>query len=276
MRQIGLHIRFLGSFSEVASRAIELEIPLFQCFLVLKSTGTLVVFDDADVRRFNELRSQYFGNLYVHGSYWINLASAQHTTHRALLREVSLARRLGFTHIVIHPGSANGGGGTRQEGIAVLAQTLNRLFRQDLGIQFVLENAAHGALSVGGDLTDFALLLSKLEQPHKLLFCIDTAHAYAYGYDISDDVQRSLFIDLLEATIGIDNIALIHLNDTHEACGSKIDKHAIIGSGRIGEDALKAFCLHEKLAHIPLIMELPVVPPEEEVAMLVKVRGWHE
>ncbi|HML19250.1 MAG TPA: endonuclease IV, partial [Candidatus Dependentiae bacterium] len=76
-------------------------------------------------------------------------------------------------------------------------------------------------------------------------------------------------------SIGIKNISLLHLNDTNQPCGSRIDKHALIGEGEIGEEALKQFVLDERLSHIPIILELPVLPEEQEDAMLQKIRTWH-
>ena len=137
-----------------------------------------------------------------------------------------------------------------------------------------MENTAHGNMSVGSDLQDFHQLLQKLDHPEKISFCIDTSHAHAFGYDIADITKHGEFIDLLDELIGLERIVLIHLNDTKEKCGSLIDRHDIVGQGKLGDSVLKHFIAQPRLAHIPVLMELPVLPEQEEIALLRKVISW--
>ena len=274
MRGIGIHIRCVDSLLEVADRAQALQVPFFQSFLISKTTGRILWQEPAVLEQFALLRREHFEHLYIHGSYWINLASVISNDHKALTRELSLGKRLGYTHMVLHAGSAKGGSHKR-DGIDAVARALNKLFKHEHEIKIILENSAHAGLSVGGDLQDFAAILLKLDQPEKLSFCIDTAHAYAYGYDIVTAASREAFIQMLTTTLGSDRISLIHLNDTNEKLGSRVDRHQAIGAGRIGQEALKAFCLDPALETIPLLLELPVLTMQEEQEMLTLVRGWH-
>ncbi|BDC34355.1 hypothetical protein Noda2021_03130 [Candidatus Dependentiae bacterium Noda2021] len=127
---------------------------------------------------------------------------------------------------------------------------------------------------MGGDLNDFKILLEQLERPEKLYFCLDTAHAYSYGYDISTDIEQERFIELVDKTMGLSQLALIHLNDTTEKKGSKIDRHAIPGKGNIGQESLKSFVNKKELAHLPLLLELPVLPLDEESAIVDIIKQW--
>ena len=106
------------------------------------------------------------------------------------------------------------------------------------------------------------------------MFKYDTAHAYSYGYDVAQSESQQAFINFLDATIGIERIKLIHLNDTVEQLGSFIDRHGIMGQGNIGEHALKNFAMHPALCTIPLLMELPELSIEQELLILEKVRSW--
>jgi deoxyribonuclease-4 len=155
-----------------------------------------------------------------------------------------------------------------------LARTLNTITKHEHDIIFVLENTVHTNKSVGSDLQDFYHLKQKLEFPERIAFCIDTAHAHAYGYNIIDMQQN--FIDLIDQTMGISNLALIHLNDAMHERGSHIDKHAPLGKGCIGENALKSFALHPSLSSVPLILELPILSESQEHAALKKVKYWHQ
>jgi deoxyribonuclease-4 len=266
-----VHIRLTGSIVEVALKAKQYNVRFFQCFFVLQATGKLAHFSTKEIQEFVQLRRTYFDQLYLHGSYWINLASSYNAGIASLERELAYAKQLEFTHIILHPGSAKGFK-TRLDGIDILAHHLNQLLKKERDIQFVLENTAHGNVSVGSDITDFAVLLQKMEEPERLAFCIDTSHAFAYGYDIVNDLDG--FIDLLDKTIGINTIVVIHMNDTKEKLGSHIDRHAIPGEGLIGDYALRRFIMHPRMQHIPVLMELPVLTEEKELEILHKVNEW--
>ncbi len=275
MRAIGLHLRLTSSLSDLIKKALRLRLSCFQCFFISQATGRFIKLDNQDVKSFLTLRRTHFDALYVHASYWINLSNIYRIRHPILERELALAKRLEFTHIILHPGSAKGAI-HKQEGIDALARTLNAVLKKERTIQIVLENTAHGALSIGGDMHDFKLLLGKLDYPERIAFCIDTSHAYSFGYDIANDKGRAAFINVLEQTIGFDNIALIHLNDTREQLGSKIDKHYMVGKGNIGKEALKKFILYPRLMAVPLLMEPPILSAEEETAIVKEIVSWHK
>jgi apurinic endonuclease APN1 len=175
--------------------------------------------------------------------------------------------------MIVHPGSAKGAD-DRLQGVDALARALNIVIRKKYGIKLVLENTAHGNFAIGSDITDFKLLLEKLDKPDEIAFCIDTAHAYSYGYDIVDATARDEFIRLLDATIGLSRIHMIHLNDTYEKLGSKLDRHQIIGQGSLGDDTLKAFIYDARLRTLPIIMELPALEEKQEQEILDRVRRW--
>ncbi len=273
MRKIGLHLRFDGSLLALARKAQLLQLPFFQCFLMNSDGDHLLQPSEQEVREFLQLR-QYFEAVYVHGSYWINLAGKTHGGGlRALQRELRLAKQLEFSHMVLHPGYAKGFA-TKQQGIGLLARTLNDVLKKEHDVTFVLENTAHGGLSIGGDIQDFALLREYLDHPEKIEFCIDTAHAHSYGYDLINEASREAFIAELDAAIGLDAINLIHLNDTSEPIGSKIDKHQLIGQGLMGEAALKNFALHSKVMKNYLLLEPPLITAEQELQVLEMLRSW--
>jgi len=275
LRVIGLHLRLTSTLTALIEKAIRLELPLFQSFLVVQESGKLLVPDAQDVQTFIALRQKYFKDVFMHGSYWINVANIRMNRHYNLQRELKLAHQLEYSHIILHPGSAKGAQ-LKSEGIDAVARVLNKIFSKTPHIRIVLENGAHGNLTVGSDLEDFKTILEKLKFPDSISFCIDTAHAHSYGYDLSSMSAQEVFIDILEETIGIERIALLHLNDTKQIRGSKVDKHEIIGDGVIGDEALKQFVLNPRIAHIPLIMELPELSEEEEYKVLDKVRAWHK
>jgi len=242
-------------------------------FFVPQETGKLISASDQEIDTFVKKYRPRYGKLYCHASYWVNLSSLKSNGFLQLRREIAFARRLEFTHIIIHAGTAKGGV-EKSEGIDSLAYALNMLFKYEKGIEILVENGCHRKLAIGSDILDFKVLLEKIDRPERLNFCIDTAHAYSFGYDIAMQKGQEDFIALLQSAIGIDRIKLIHLNDTQEQLGSYLDRHAVIGKGTIGEKALKTFALHPQLKHIPLLLELPEIGIQEELEILNKVRGW--
>ncbi len=274
MREIGLHLRLHNSLQAIVERAKQMDMPIFQFFFTCQSNKSLIEIDTVLKKRFCQWRRDYFTSVFVHGSYFINLASLKYNAVPLLQRELELAKQLSCSHLILHPGSA-AGGKNKQEGIDTLVRAINQVTKHEKEITLILENTAHGNKSVGSDISDFRLILEKIDKPERIAFCVDTAHAFSYGYNIVDSQKRDDFISLLERNIGIERIALIHLNDTDQSCGSRIDKHAMLGSGKIGQEALKKFVLDERLKHIPLILELPLLSEVEEDLMLCKVKEWH-
>lgn len=271
--RVGVHIRMRSSLRELLQRVDSLELPFFQCFFVPQESGKLIPVIQEDVYEFLKIRRARFNDLFCHVSYWVNLSSLGNNGFAQLRREITFAKRLEFTHFVLHAGTAKGAL-DRTQGIEALATALNYLFNREQDITVLLENTCHGNLAVGSDILDFKLLLEKLDKPERISFCIDTAHAYSFGYDIATVSGQEKFINLLQTTIGIERIKLIHLNDTTEKLGSRIDRHSIIGQGTIGEAVLKYFVMHPSLQHIPLLLELPDLPIEDELLILNKVRTW--
>lgn len=276
MRNVGLHMRLEHSLKALAEKVVNFGLSSFQCFLVNKS-GYCIFVDNHDLKNFLHFRRTYFETIVVHGSYRINLSATDRIWHPALQYELALAKKMECTHFVLHAGAASHVN-EKKKAIDALARSLNGWLKKERDIQIVLENTAHGKASIGSDICDFALLLKKLDQPDKISFCIDTAHAHSFGYDIGDHTSCDTFISFLDKQIGLSSISLLHLNDSSEQRGSQIDNHSCFGhkDSMIGEAALKYFALHHQLSAVPIIMELPSRVPEKNRAEIVRsVIQWH-
>lgn len=268
MRSVGLHLRLEDSLSALLEKAVRLKMPIVQCFFIPQGSKKYVEFSEEEIAKCRALSSA-FKALYLHASYWVNLAGRRHNGWRAFNKEIELAQKLGFTHIIIHPGSATGCL-EKDEGIQLLANALNKIMEQDLSLTIVLENTAHAKMSVGGDLNDFKKLLPLLAHPEKIAFCLDTAHAHSYGYDIITPEGQKEFFELVSSFMKKEQIALIHLNETKEPRGSLIDKHVLYGKGVIGNNALQSFISHDLCKDIPIILEAPALETEEEEKELIE------
>lgn len=193
-----------------------------------------------------------------------------------LAREIELAELLEVPALIVHPGSAVSDPGTvltdwKQQGIENVAHMLNSLLKNTNKVRILLENTAHGNKSIGSDLSDFIAIKKLLIEPDKVGFCLDFAHAFSYGYNLQD---IDGFITIIDETMGIKNIDLIHLNDSKEHACSKRDQHEVPGDGHIGKEILQALINHERLRSIPKILELPIIPSEKVKQALENIKTW--
>jgi len=268
---IGTHIRLNDSLNEVIEKATRINVPIFQTFLI-NSRGKRISVKPEEIKNFAQQQSN-FDAIFVHASYWVNLSSKESHGMRALEKELSLALQLGLNQIIIHPGAAVGFA-TKEKGIEILTQRLNKIIKKHPNVIVLLENTTHAKNCIGSDVKDFASVLDKIDQPENIQICIDTSHAYGYGYDISTNEGQELFLRELDNAVGLNKVGLIHLNDTSEELGNKIDRHAVPGTGNIGDEALKKFINRDILKNIPIILELPVTQEQEEIDTIEKIKRW--
>lgn len=269
---IGLHFRVTPSLSEVLRQARDLEVPVIQTFLLHQDTGNHLVADEVMCDAVKDLMAT-FTKRYAHAAYWINLASGASLGGQHILKkELALAQQLGYDAVILHPGSAVGYE-TKQEGIDAVARRLNRIHAR-ISMPIILENTAHGNLAVGSSLQDLAAIKAQLKKPELVTFCIDTAHAHAFGYDIVRPGGLERFIEELDAALGLDTVELIHFNDSYEHFNTKRDRHAIPGLGTIGAVAMKALLNHPRLRNKYFLIELPPMSLDQQRAIMQEMRAW--
>lgn len=272
MLHVGLHLRVVDSLPALAQQASMLGLPFFQSFLSVPSSTGWMTPSAQEITYFRKMCEKKFSRMYAHGAFWLNLADPARSSLDGLWDEMLLAQRLGFTHLIMHPGSSVKG--TKQQGIEMVARTLNKLFLKESQVQLVLENTAHGNRAVGSDLKDLYAIRALLDKPEKLLFCIDTAHAHAYGYEVRSPEGMRTFLNLIDHVLGVDAVALLHLNDACEEHGSFKDRHAILGEGTLGEAVLK-IAYHEYVRrNIPIIIEPPAMAHDDLLKLYNNVKNW--
>ncbi|TMB56230.1 MAG: deoxyribonuclease IV [Chloroflexi bacterium] len=198
----------------------------------------------------------------IHASYLINLAgSAEPFASQSLaglIYEVQRAPAYGATLVNTHAGSHRGGG--TDAGLTRLSANVSRVLSETpRGVRLVLENAAGGGDSVGSTLEQLASILERVsEHADRLAFCLDTAHLWGAGYDLSTEEGAIGVLDRFDALIGLERLVLMHLNDSRSALGSRSDRHEHLGAGQIGIRGLKAILRDQRLAaRTALVMETP-------------------
>ncbi len=197
--------------------------------------------------------------LVVHSAYLINLASTSSdflAKSRTLLHQTM--ERAGIyraPYVVLHTG--NHGGQGPEKGLEQIVS----IIKEDLpgwppGVKLLLENTAGSGTALGANFEELAWILNHFPA-HTLGVCIDTAHSWAAGYDLSGPRGVEKTLSDFDATVGLDNLYVIHVNDTHVEPGSRVDRHAHIGEGSIGREGFAALLNYGWPEEMPVILETP-------------------
>lgn len=277
---IGLHLPVREGLQELVNDAVNYDIAYFQFFLSrTQQNNKIISFTPTELATFLEKKLS-FNQCYIHSSYWINAATGSdyrfNIAKTLLKKEIMLAKKLQIPYLVLHPGSATWHKPTeqdplcRQAGIEQLATMLNYLTRREDDVMILLENTAHGGKTIGSDLQDLYEIKQRLDFPDKVGFCFDTAHAFAYGYDI----DHAEFYELLDKTMGFNAIKLIHFNDSAEPKGSYNDRHALPGTGLIGKPTLQNLLNLKQFTTIPKIIEVTNASIQAIQDNLLDISGW--
>lgn len=205
----------------------------------------------------------------VHLSYLVNLASPKEETRTygmdVLREEIERVEYLGFKYIVMHPGAHVGEG--EPFAIGQIADALNEILTGDENLYICLETMAGDGSKVGNSLEQIADIISRVQHEDKLGVCIDTCHNYSYGYDVVNNFDG--FIEQFDKVIGLDRLKVAHINDSKNPFASCKDRHANIGDGSLGGEAIKRIVHHPVLTGIPQILETPNGKYKEEIDFLL-------
>jgi deoxyribonuclease IV len=280
--RIGIHTSIAGDVVRALELAHGLGANALQIFSAsprMWERGTSRV-TETDAKRFRERRKQLgLGPLVIHDNYLINLASPSPVLRarsvQAFHGEIIRALAFGADYLVAHPGS--GRDGTMESAIAAIAQGLRQASRGiKLGdLRILLENTAGHGASVGSRFEELRAIMDACSDL-PLGICIDTAHLFASGWDIRKQAGLDATLTALESSVGLDRIAVIHMNDSKTALGSRVDRHQHIGKGKIGIEAFRAILNHPSLAGKAFIAETPIDRPGDDrrnVATLWKLVG---
>ncbi len=199
----------------------------------------------------------------IHASYLINLAGSAEPfasqSRAGLLYEMQRAPAYGATLVNTHIGSHRGSGA--DAGLRRIVESVVAVLRASpSSVRLVLENSSGGGDMLGSRLEDLALILEGIgadADADRLAFCLDTAHLWGAGYDISSAEGAVAVVDRFDALVGLDRLPLIHLNDSRSLLGSRADRHEHVGAGRIGPGGLGALLRDPRLAATTFIMETP-------------------
>ena len=173
-----------------------------------------------------------------------------------LAKEIDRAAACKSQTLILHPGAHVGAG--VETGLQQVIKGLNEVLTKDTPLHIALETMAGKGSELGRSFEELAAIYDGVVYSDKLRVCFDTCHTHDSGYDIRGNFDG--VIDEFDHLIGKDQIAVFHINDSKNVCGAKKDRHANLGTGEIGFDALSYIVHHPDFEQIPKILETPYIP----------------
>ena len=270
-RRIGIHTSTAGGIHNAAERAYRLGCNTLQVFSSSPRQWAPYELSELQCEEMTRLRAKYdLKPLVLHTNYLVNLASPNQLflqkSIEAFRGEIERALAVCADYLVLHPGSFRGsdrGAGLLQMAAAIAASTQG-LDLAKAGLVILIENTAGAEFSLGGSFEQVAEVIDRLRGIVPVAACIDTCHTHVAGYDIVTQEGIYQTLQHLDASVGLNNVKVVHCNDAKATRGSKLDRHQHIGKGTIGKDAFRVLLNDLRLADAAFIAETPVDQPGDD------------
>ena len=275
--RFGFHISIAGGFSKVIDRAKKRGCKTLQFFSRNPRGWTYGPLNEEDVERFrSSITASHLHPIFLHMPYLPNMASPDPGFHArsidSLATELERAKQLKAQYVIIHIGHRMES--PVDKAIDTVSQGINEaLARVTNSVVVLLENTAGQGSEIGSTFEQIAAIMDRVEDQRRIGVCLDTAHSFEAGYDLSnqDGIERTL--ESFDRLIGLKRLYLLHLNDSKTVLGSRRDRHWHIGKGRIGLEGFRSLINHPLLRHLPGIMETPREDTVEDLRNMKVVRS---
>jgi deoxyribonuclease-4 len=258
---IGAHVSVAGGFNKGVDHALEIGAQAIQIFGASPQQWQAKMPNDETITGFKKrLLESGVGPVFLHAAYLVNLASPDDSLVAKSVKNLSshlkIAELLGAQGLIFHIGS--GKELPKEAAMKKVVVAMKEVLKNVPGkAQLIMENAAGGGQKIGTTATELGELMKKIGSS-RVKVCIDTAHAFEAGaiqkYDAENIAQ---FFNEWGGEVGVENIVVLHANDSKTACGSHSDRHENIGEGYIGIDGFKNLARHPHARSIPWILEVP-------------------
>lgn len=275
--RFGFHISISGGFSKVVERAVARKCETIQLFSRNPRGWKLTPLGTDDVKIFRrEIEGAGISPVFVHMPYLPNLATSEAQLKlksvEALRQDLERTEALGSQFLILHVGSRKAI--PQMEALSNVAKAINEgLSRITNTVKLLLENTAGMGSEVGSRFEEIGEILKRVKYPDRTGVCLDTAHAYEAGYDISTEEGLEATLIELDELVGLDRVHVLHLNDSKTPLGSRVDRHWHIGEGFIGIEGFGRIVNHPKLCRLPGIMETPRADTEDDMRNMKIVRS---
>lgn len=258
MLYIGCHLSYSKGYEAMGKQALEIDANTFAFFTRNPRGGSAKAIDEADVSRLDEiLKVNNFGKLVAHAPYTMNACAAdlsiRQFAREAMSGDIQRMEATPHNYYNFHPGSHVKQG--VDVGIQLITEQLNQCLLPEQTTTVLLETMAGKGSEMGRNFEELRAIIDGVQLQEKLGVCLDTCHVWDGGYDIVNNLDGVL--EDFDRIIGLNRLKAIHLNDSLNPLGSHKDRHAKIGQGQIGADALIRVINHPKLKNLPFILETP-------------------
>ena len=273
---VGNHLSASKGYAAMGKMALKLDANTLAFFTRNPRGGKAKEIDEKDVENYFAIAEEHnFGKLVAHAPYTMNLCAAKEDV-RNFSREMIAddLKRMEYTpgnYYNFHPGSHVGQGA--EAGIELIADALNEVLTPEQSTIVLLETMAGKGTEVGRSFEELRAIIDRVSLQEKVGVCFDTCHVWDGGYDIVNHLDEVL--DEFDRVIGLERLYAVHFNDSLNDCNTHKDRHAKIGEGKIGAEALRRVATHPKLSGRPFILETP--NDEEGYAKeIALIRSWTE
>lgn len=255
MLKVGGHVSIAGGHSKAIDRTLEIGGNCAQIFLASPRGWNFAKISDEEIDHFRAYATEHkVSPIVFHASYLVNLADDDRIgklSVQLLTHELKTASRMGVIGSVIHLGSYKDNGKDHLKLCKNIASVLEKIPDD---VQFIIENA--GNRKIGKDIEEIAEIMDELNDD-RVRVCLDTCHLHAAGYDLGSEQSFSDFMKVFDEKIGVDRIAVWHINDSRDPFGSLRDRHENIGEGNVGTTVFRNILTNPKTRHHPMILEVP-------------------
>jgi deoxyribonuclease IV len=258
--QIGAHVSSSGGIHTAVDRAVAIGADSMQVFTQSPRTWRPTNHDPASFELFREKRKEArMGGVLCHALYLCNLAAPNDDIYEksvaALRNTMEVANGIGADAVVFHVGSHLGSG--FEHGLERVVPAMRQVLELATGDAWLLmENSAGAGGTIGRSIAELATLYERLDRHPRLGICLDSCHLYVSGVDVTDQAALDACLDEVDATIGLDRLRALHVNDSAAPLGSNRDRHANVEEGLLGEK-LAVFLGHPRLQKLPAVLETP-------------------
>ena len=258
MLKIGCHLSSSSGYLAMGKDASKIDANTFAFFTRNPRGGSAKAINEADVARFLEYAGEKgIAPLVAHSPYTLNPCSAKPELRdfakRTMKDDLARLELTPGNFYNFHPGSHTGQGD--EAGLLQCAEMLNEILPFSATTTVLIETMAGKGSEIGKSFEQIAKIISMVELQDKIGVCLDTCHIWDGGYDIAHDLDGVL--TEFDKTIGLSKLHAVHLNDSLNPCGARKDRHAKIGEGQIGKEALFRVINHDALYALPFILETP-------------------
>lgn len=271
MTYLGAHLSSSGGFYKMGKAALKIGANTLQCFVRNPRGAKAKTIDPVDLSKLRELMlEKEFGPIVAHAPYIMNPCSKDEgirtLAEEMMAGDLQLMEHLPGNYYNFHPGSHVGQG--LEVGITQIADMLNHVLKPELKTVVLLETMTGKGSEIGGRFEELREIIDRVECKARIGVCLDTCHVWDGGYDVVGDLDG--VVTEFDKVIGLDYLKAIHVNDSMNPFGAKKDRHALIGEGHLGLEAIIRVITHPALKHLPFNLETPTEDEghAQEIALL--------